>query len=244
MRIMMVIDTLANIKNILFFEIYLQEYIIMKYLSISVCIPCVESHIIYLPDCLNSISNQTHKPNEVIICISNISSSLEEVKRKIELLCSQYIDLNIKVDFTAESRYAGENRNKAVEISTGEIITFIDADDLMRCDRLYVIHKIFSLNPDAIGIIHKFYENKFPLENQKEVNFDKIFIKKYMFSDDLHFGHSSFRREIFNEYKYSDKPRGQDIEFVHNILDKYINKLFIYNQPLTYYISDRSTFYK
>lgn len=218
----------------------------MNNLSISVCIPCSEKHTIYLVDCLNSITEQTHKPNEVIICISGISDNKDEFEKKkkdVEMLLRYYPELNIKVDFSTKTLYAGENRNKAVSMSTGQIITFIDADDIMRCDRLYVLHKIFSLNSNTMGVIHKFYENEDIPPNKPEINFDKNDILPYLYSDKLHFGHASFRREIFNKYKYSNKQRGQDIEFVHNLLEEHISNLVIYNQKLTYYMSERSTFY-
>jgi hypothetical protein len=111
----------------------------------------------------------------------------------------------------------------------------------MRCDRLYVLYMIFTLNPEVVGVIHPFYENEFPAEINE--NFDTKNIKPYQYNPRLHFGHMAFRRILFDKFKYSNKPRGQDIEFVEFILPEYINQLRIYDKPLTYYISDRSTFY-
>ncbi len=215
----------------------------MGFISISVCIPCIYDHIKYLPDCIESIYSQTFYPHEIIVVISNIpEEDLHKTKIYMDGLQKKYPILIY--DLTTAQNYAGTNRNRAVELAQSKIITFIDADDLMRYDRLYILQKIFNMDPDVIGVIHTFYENKFPLSEHKNINFDKEFIKDYAYSQDLHFGHATFLKKLFNEYKYSDKPRGQDIELVHNILEKYIKKLRIYTQPLTYYISSRSTFYK
>lgn len=218
----------------------------MEKLTISVCIPCVKSHIKYLPDCLNSITQQTHKPTEILISISGLSTDpveFEKTKKEVDLLLTYYPELNIITSFTSDNLFAGENRNKAIKMSMGEIITFIDADDIMRCDRLYTLYMIFSLYPDIYIVLHKFHENKYPTFRDGSINFDKDKVKPYVYSEELHFGHSSFRRPIFYEYKYSSKPRGQDIEFIDKLLNKYISCIAIYDQALTYYISDRSTFY-
>lgn len=214
----------------------------MKRLSIAVCIPCTETHIKFLPDCIDSISKQTHQPNEVVICISAVTN--KKSRAKVEKIKAKYQQLNIITEFTEEVRYAGQNRNRTVELSSSDIISFIDADDIMRYDRLYIIYMIFSMDRGVIGVIHKFHENTTPDLKETPHNFDTAHVHKYKYTPDvLHYGHCSFLRDLFNEYAYSDKQRGQDMEFVHNILHKYLDNLRIYDEPLTYYISNRSTFY-
>lgn len=215
--------------------------------NISVCIPCIEKHIVYLKDCLQSIEYQTFYPYEVIIVISNILN-MDATKTYVNNLLATFTKLNIIVHYTKDMKYAGENRNKAVKISTGNIISFIDADDLMRKDRLYIINMIFKIYPKCIGILHYFYENITPHKidcicDECKENFLSYNVEKYLFSDKLHFGHGSFKRELFDEFKFTNKPRGQDVEFVHNILEKHLKNLYIYKKPLTYYISNHSTFY-
>ena len=218
----------------------------MSYLrkTLCVCIPCIYEHIKYLKDCLNSIMKQSFQPHEIVIVISNIpKDELDLVKEKVTKICAEFTFPGILTDFTEERKYAGENRNRAISLSNCDIISLIDADDLMRYDRLDVIYKVFDMDDSVIGVLHKFYENIYPEPEQQHINFDPIYIKKYMYDKDLHFGHASFLRTLFNEYQYTNKPRGQDIEFVHNILGKYIKNLRIYDQKLSYYISNHSTFY-
>ncbi len=213
-------------------------------IEISVCIPCIYAHIKYLSDCLDSISNQSLRPHEVVVVVSNIPiEQYSNTVSQLEALRRDYPKLSILIDTTPDAKYAGENRNKAVFLASGQVISFMDADDMMRRDRLQCIAKIFEMDRNIVGIIHRFNENVFPRQTQEVVSFDEQYIKEYVFRDDLHFGHTTFLKKIFDEYKYSDKPRGQDVEFVHNILEKYIACLRIYDQPLSYYISNRSTFY-
>lgn len=215
-------------------------------LTISVCIPCIEPHIQFLGRCIKSIYNQIHLPDEVIISLSNImdkSFDLKDTRKAVECQIGQYRKgLNIIIFYTKERKYAGENRNKAIELSSGNIISLIDADDIMLPNRLYIIEKIFRYYPDCIGILHHFIENKDNIEDL-EWNWNENDIKKYRYSDKLHFGHPSFRRDIFNEFKYSNTPRTQDFEFIDSILSKYLNNLYIYEQPLSCYYSRDSTLY-
>lgn len=214
-------------------------------LSISVCIPCIEEHIHLLKRCVNSIYQQTLLPKEVIISISNITDTtigFVFTHNMVEDLIGSYRDkLKIYVLLTADKKYAGENRNTAVEFSTGDIISFIDADDIMYTNRINIIHTIFLVCGECICVLHHFTEN---IANQVEPSqlFDVKNIVDYNFSHQIHFGHPSFKREIFLEYKYSNSARHQDLNFIKSI-QKYRNKILIYKQQLTCYISNDSTFF-
>lgn len=218
-----------------------------KTCSISVCIPCIESHIVFLSDCLISIAEQSHTPKEVIISISNIQN-MKKVKKRVNSIIKKNSKLNIVVLYTNDKKHAGENRNIALSNAGGDIITFIDADDIMRKDRLNIIYNIFNLYDDCMGLYHYFYENKDRHMIDCECdecceNFCLSCVEEYIYSDKLHFGHGSFRRKLFDEFLYTDKPRGQDVEFAHNVLQKYLKNLKVYKKPLSFYNSKNSSFY-
>lgn len=210
-------------------------------LTISVCIPCVDKHIPLLPRCIRSIYKQIILPDEVIISISSVAD-IEETTKKVEELIGQFRRrLNIKVIYTTEKKFAGENRNIAIAASTGEIISLIDADDNMYHNRLYVIKQIFKEDPECLGVLHHFTENHG--ERNEKWKFSLESVKPYFYTDKLHFGHPSFRRQLFTEFKYSSMPRIQDIKFVEYILPKYRSRLRVYEKKLTNYNSGDSTFY-
>ena len=216
-------------------------------LSISVCIPCIEAHIPYLGRCINSIYKQIRLPQEVVISLSNITDKSVDffnTKRTVESLIGRYRNkLRIVVIYTQDKKFAGENRNIAVEHSTGDIISFIDSDDCMYSNRLYILEKIFLYYPDCMGILHLFQENQDANSEEPLWNYNENDIHKYQYSPRLHYGHPSFRRGVFNEFKYSNMRRGQDFAFIESILPKYLPNLYIYEQRLTNYISNDSTLY-
>lgn len=211
-------------------------------LSISICIPCIQPHIPFLGRCIKSIYEQIHLPQEVIISISSVTD-LFSAEDDIEKLLKPYRNkLDILVLYTQAKKYAGENRNMAIENSTCDIISMIDADDMMYPNRLYILHKIFTYYPNCIGILHWFNENH-DENDDVEWSFNENDIKPYLYSEKIHYGHPSFRASIFKEFMYSDSPRRQDFDFIESILPKYFDNLLVYEQPLTNYISNDSTLY-
>lgn len=207
-------------------------------MTISVIIPAIEVHVLYLGMCVKSIYEQTLLPDEVIISISNISN-IYTTKANVEEMIGQYRDkLNIIISYTIEKKYAGENRNIAIALSTGDLISMIDADDIMLPNRLEVLKNIFDDNYDCVGVLHFFIEN-----TNITPYIENISIKKYKYTDKLHYGHPTFRRIIFDKFKYSDAHRGQDFQFIESLLPTYLNNLYICEQPLTCYYSKYSTFY-
>lgn len=215
-------------------------------LTISVCIPCIEEHIPLLKRCVRSIYTQTILPKEVIISISNITDTTlgyKNTHNTIENLIGEYRDkLNIIIIYTADKKYAGENRNTTIDIATGDIISFIDADDIMYTNRLNILETIFRVFPLCICILHYFTENVLQAQ-EPDQTFTEQRIVDYNFSDQIHFGHPSFRRHIFNKYRYSNKPRNQDLDFIQSI-QAYRDRILIYQQQLTCYVSNDSTFFK
>lgn len=211
-------------------------------LTISVCIPCINTHIPLLDRCVESIYRQILKPIEVIISISSVDD-IESTTELVESMLEKYRKrLNIKVLYTSDKKFAGENRNKAIAASTGNIISLIDADDIMYSNRLYVIKRTFALDSTCLGILHYFAEND--EERLEKWNFSEDNIIGYKYTNKLHFGHPSFRREVFNEFRYSSMPRMQDIKFIEYLLPKYMSNLVIYKKQLTNYKSNNSSLYK
>jgi len=107
-------------------------------MRIGVCIPCYEPHLPFLQYCLQSIEQQTRKPD--IVCIS-ISSCTKDPS----LDTSKY-SFPIAYSFTSDVQYAGKNRNIAAGLieSHADILSFFDADDIMHPRRLELLEKHFT----------------------------------------------------------------------------------------------------
>lgn len=102
--------------------------------KISILIPVynVES---YLPECLDSIINQTEKDIE-IICVDDASTDAS--LRILEKYAS--LDKRIIIFRHMENKGLCQTRKDAVKISSGEYIMFLDSDDylsLNACEELY-----------------------------------------------------------------------------------------------------------
>lgn len=100
----------------------------------------------YLEQCLNSLVNQTLKDIE-IICINDGSTDnsyeiLKKFKKK---------DKRIKIFSFKENKGQGVCRNKGIELSTGEYISFVDSDDWVELDFLEkTYHNAISNNSDIV----------------------------------------------------------------------------------------------
>ena len=91
----------------------------MKKVSIIVPIHNSEKH---LKECIDSIINQTYKNLEIILVNDgSIDNSLSIIK--------SYDDKRIKIIDLKENEGVSIARNKGVDISTGDLICFIDSDD-------------------------------------------------------------------------------------------------------------------
>jgi glycosyltransferase involved in cell wall biosynthesis len=237
------------LSNDIFFVLFHWKMEIKKS-KITIVIPCHVTHVKFLNRCLKSIYNQTLLPYEVIISISSID--FDKFDHKTELNIEKYSDkLNISIYLTAAKKYAGENRNIAIGKSSGDIISFIDMDDVMEPHRLFIIDQMFSMVPNCIGLLHYFNENTY-IDNDYDscsVNdnikflFDKTKVELYHYDQKIHYGHPTFRHCIFDEFKFNSAPRIQDFSFIETILPKYLKNLYVYKDELTCYISNDSTLY-
>lgn len=216
-------------------------------ISISVCIPCIPRDVNKLPRTLNSINNQTFLPIEVIIGLSEISNSYS---KHLEKQLNNY-KFPVKIVNTINKAHAGPNRNRAAAYAKGDLISFMDADDIMHHKKLELINLLYNkFKPKCI--IHS-YTSK--IKNFKLKNSHKIFKGKdiYYFADkqiedkysnnwydkkiknklhngitfkglgNITHGHPTIHRSVLKNVKYCNKQIGEDAVFLRNILKFYKN---------------------
>lgn len=96
---------------------------------ISIIIP-VYNAVEYLDRCLKSIRNQTYK---IFECICVDDGSVDDSK----IILSNFVELDSRFKYIYQEN-AGPSaaRNNGIDISTGEYITFVDADDYIDDDYL------------------------------------------------------------------------------------------------------------
>lgn len=124
-----------------------------KNIKVSVILP-VYNVGNYLDECLNSLINQSLRDIE-IICINDGSTdnSLDIIKKY------QNIDQRVKL-IDQENHGAGYARNVGIEISQGEFLSFLDADDYFDRDMLKLAYnKAIQTSADICIYEAWLYEN-------------------------------------------------------------------------------------
>ena len=202
----------------------------------------------YIPQCLDSIINQTYK-NLEIICVDDGSTdnSLEIIK--------QYAQRDDRIIVISQENLSqGAARNSGLQVATGNYISFVDPDDWLANDAYEVIvEEINKLNPDVLQFEHKLYiealkeytNSKLSKEYKRRVNIDIASINSYSFSDIkvknlLKFQSCCwdkvYKREflINNNIKFLPHKYGEDIFFNFKLV-LCVNKIYFLHRELYYY---------
>lgn len=86
----------------------------------------------YIKECINSLINQTLKDIEIVILNDGSTDDSDKIIRSFKDKRIKYI--------VKENEGIGKTRNKGIELSKGEYITFVDADDYLDitfCEKMY-----------------------------------------------------------------------------------------------------------
>lgn len=236
-----IVLSLLNSKNIV------SGFTQNKNNKISVVVPCIPRDVKHLDRLMNSIKNQTYKPHEIVIAMSG-QSDIESEKLK-QLLINKH-QLPIKFSNVNIKQYASENRNRGAKNCSGNIISFMDADDVMYPDKLLYVNKTFNNHHPKIFIhgyskgYNKFQKNDInPItflgsqlydiaEKQRTLGLDKK----------MHHGHTSIVSSVINDIKFREGEkykRGQDCWFIRDVIKYYgrnDNTAVFIDIPLSQYV--------
>jgi glycosyltransferase involved in cell wall biosynthesis len=105
--------------------------------TISCIVPCFNSRA-YVAEALDSIFAQTHRPIEVIVADDGSTDGTLEAAR-------QYSEV---VLVTQPERGPAATRNLGLRRATGELVAFLDADDLWHPDKLTRQYQCFVDDPE------------------------------------------------------------------------------------------------
>ncbi len=127
----------------------------------------------YIQQTLNSILKQKYKNFEILIVYDDEDQSdlpfLKKIKRK---------DKRIKLIINKRNIGAGMSRNKAIKISKGKYVAFLDADDLWHPDKLkkqlsYMKKKEIKISHTSYYIIDK-QNKKIGFREAKRINYNRL----------------------------------------------------------------------
>ena len=213
-------------------------------MSIGVAIPCYYGHIPNLINLLDSIENQTSKPNKVVVSCSS-------TKDEIELSKSYSFPLEIII--SEQHKNAAQNRNIAAsKLNDIDYITFIDADDIMHPQRIEILLKVFKETKCDI-VLHNYLINNCKFDKIENVNIrinelvqcysgcirHLDFNKYYNTDEHIHHSQNTIKREIFDIIKY---PEEHEFTIKEDCIFCY--KIFGIPNIKNVYISNKLSYYK
>jgi glycosyltransferase involved in cell wall biosynthesis len=219
---------------------------ITKIRKIGVVIPCYKHHIRKLKRLLDSIQDQTRRPDLVVVSCSSTKK------------CEIYgvVDVNkysfpLKILTHEERLNAAENRNLAAMMMDADMdyISFFDADDIMHPQRLEAIEYVAELG-DYDAILHSFLEGE-------ETKVDFVMYSQFMHSEGelervpsgclqskrdpslrIHQSQITIRRDIFKKVQFEEGlafERREDAVFCGMVVSlPGVRHAYIYN-PLSKY---------
>lgn len=216
-------------------------------MTIGVAIPCYSGHAHYIPTLLDNITSSTRKPDEIVISCSSSESN--------RILYFTYNDMDVRIWYSTERLNQAMNRNRAASLLKTDLITFIDADDLMHPKRIEYLCNAFESRPDIAAVYHSYsYEhvskrdNPFwdepvmnPLPNPmiKDPKAAGLMVlanppPQY----EHHHAHVTVRKPVFDSLKFDEDwryYRMEDSVYGVKLLNNNIPMLFL-NNRLTRYI--------
>lgn len=158
------------------------------------------------PDCLlealDGVRSQLLLPNEIIIIDDNSSRSYETAMPAINALGARYLKQNV-------SGGANKARNLGVEYSKGDVIAFLDDDDIWLPEYLTTLCDLYKAGADAVVSGFK----QLGKEGVVVVNNDDVVTKKSLLRGNTYCGMSGFsaKRQLLLENTFDESlNNGQD----------------------------------
>jgi glycosyltransferase involved in cell wall biosynthesis len=215
-------------------------------MTIGVAVPCYSGHIGYITPLLDNIAQSTRKPEQVVISCS--SSNEKGVQMFI------YKDIHVRIWYSPERLNQATNRNRAASLLTTDLVTFIDADDLMHPKRLEFLCDVFEKRPDIAGVYHSYVHDHVSKRNDPFWEEPEINPLPYKIIKDprsvglrvecstveypIHHAHVTLRRDVFARIRFNEDwnvYRLEDSVYGATLVENNVPLLYLNNQ-LTRYI--------
>lgn len=199
-----------------------------KEMRTSVIVPCVARHFFWLSGMLEAYQNQTVRPDEVVISLSEVEKIPAS---QIAFLEKGLWDFKLKIIRNNGVVFEGQNRTIAMDNSTGDILIFSDADDLPHPQRVEVAKYIFE-NYEVDHMLHAFAssrKNVSPIlikdiQPLRFANFDEILRYAYAANVPITTGSPCCLRKVGNAIKWSGTA---DVEYTRQVYAKFKNNIVL-----------------
>ena len=208
--------------------------------DVCVVIPCVPGHVKHLNYLMESINKQDLSPHQIIVQLSETSH--EKCRTVEHKLKEEFPELPISVYCTRATANAAENRNRGATHCSSTFLSFMDADDAMKPNRLSrVVDIMKKYNADAClhadetnnSIIHDADSMRDINRRQEESIHNPEWLQIPSGSSDyasVANPHITVRSNIYPFYSQDESSRwatsGEDTEYVRRLISSGINVVF------------------
>ena len=205
----------------------------MSQASVSVILPVYNIEE-YLPQCMESLFNQTYKDFEIIIVDDG---SRESCSR----LCDSYKDHEGVTVYHKKNGGISDTRNYGIEKAKGKWVIFVDADDIVDNDHIeYLMSLAEQFGTDMAVSQHRFMYYNGKIHDKggygEECLDDKTCIERMLYHDviDTSAWGKLYKRELFDGIHY---PKGfcfEDIAITYSLMLKAKRIAVGYRSTYTY----------
>lgn len=220
-----------------------------KTIGLAIC--AYKGHISYLKRLFASIEAQTRKPDMVVVSCS--STEPHEIPYSPE---SYSFPLSIYTH--SEKKNCAQNRNYAASMLTTDVVSFMDADDIMHPQRIEIILDSFT-KYDICIFMHSYkFCSGASFEDQQAILFSPLstyhFVLNRLYrcpwgstqvchevygkSGDIQNGHVSVLRSILKEIPFRESVEyhaRDDTVFAIDVITKYPNQTCYCSEQLSAY---------
>ena len=210
--------------------------------KVSIIVPIYNAEK-YIDTCIESLINQTLKDIEIILV--NDGS-----KDKTQSIIEQYAESDRRIKIINQINSGpGAARNRGLEISTGEYIKFVDADDYLTLNILDKMYETAKQNNVSLvrgnnkTIIGPFKGND--ACSWSGIKESKIIIPKkeqnYIITETPMIGNKLIKRDLIDDIRFPEqKQKWEDLAVIPVLIAK-SQKLFHMNEPVYNYRINMNT---
>lgn len=181
----------------------------MTKLTFSVVIPCFNCHST-LNQALTSIETQIYPVDEVIV-VDDCSSHSSTIKSKS--IISKYKSLNIIFISMPNNHGPGEARNRGLELASGDLIAFLDADDEWHPYKTVVVSKLFQKDTELTLLSHSrpyITNTQLPIANTNNSSLLKLTLPRLIFSNIIPTSSVVIRRSSLKNIRFMGREHTED----------------------------------
>lgn len=192
----------------------------------------------YLEKCVDSLINQTYKNLEIVLVDDGSKDTSGQICDNLKNSNSNIIVIH------KENGGLSSARNKGIEVSTGELLCFVDSDDYIEYDMIELLYQNlikYGADISACSYIMVYPNKDVIISNGNDV---KVYNKQEALKNSLLVNdigviccNKLFKRELFNDVTFPVGQAFEDINTMYKLLNN--SNVVVYDPTPKYYYIQR-----